>query len=181
MASSAASLLSTDVTITVEMKHMLQAERTSGLIRTSPADNSSEDDTAHNAEQQQQQAESDLTEAELVAALLRKGCVLTPALVGPNIASSLKSQTQSRSADARRKARERQEKLDLGWKQLNVNAPSDDEARGLLAQVAKAIRSKHVRRDILAVLADRELVTLGRKVRRLRGEAADQARMLLKL
>jgi hypothetical protein len=166
------------------MKHMLQAEQTSGLVRTSPTDNSGaenhpKDDTVHNGEQQQ--AESDLTEAELVAALLRKGCVLTPALVGPNIASSLKSQTHSRSADARRKARERQEKLDLGWKQLNVNAPSDDEARGLLAQVAKAIQSKHVRRDILAVLADRELVTIGRKVRRLRGEAADQVRMLLKL
>jgi hypothetical protein len=64
---------------------MLQAEQTSGLVRTSPTDNSGaenhpKDDTVHNGEQQQ--AESDLTEAELVAALLRKG-VSSPRLGGP--------------------------------------------------------------------------------------------------
>ena len=48
-------------------------------------------------------------------------------------------------------------------------------------QVARAIMSKPVRRDIAAVLADRDLVKIGRRVRRLRGSAADQARALLKL
>lgn len=48
----------------------------------------------------------------------------------------------------------------------------------IIMQVAKAIRSKPVRRDIAAVLADRDLVKIGRRVRRLRGDVADQVRAL---
>lgn len=83
--------------------------------------------------------------------------------------------------DAERKADQRKRQLADGLKQLNVVAPEDDDARALVMQVAKAIGSKTVRRDIAAVLADRELVKIGRKVRRLRGNEADQVRALLKL
>lgn len=83
--------------------------------------------------------------------------------------------------DAERKADQRQRQLAQGIRQINVEAPNDNDARALIMQVAKAIRKKAVRRDIAAILADRDLVTIARKVRRLRGNAADQVRALLKL
>lgn len=83
--------------------------------------------------------------------------------------------------DAERKADQRQRQLAKGIKQINVEAPNDNDARALIMQVAKAIKSKPVRRDIAAVLADRDLVKIGRQVRRLRGSDADQVRALLRL
>lgn len=88
---------------------------------------------------------------------------------------------QERRSNAERKADQRQRQLAEGLKQINVVAPEDEDARALVMQVAKAIRSKLVRRDVAAVLADRDLVKIGRRVRRLRGNAADQVRALLKL
>lgn len=86
-----------------------------------------------------------------------------------------------RRTDAERKAAQRELHREKGLRQINVIAPDQEDARALLVQVAEAIKSKQVRRDILAVLADRELLLIGRKVRRLRGDAADQVRALLKL
>ena len=91
------------------------------------------------------------------------------------------TEEQEPRSDAERKADHRKRQLADGLKQINVVAPEDDDARALVMQVAKAIKSKLVRRDIAAVLADRELVKIGRKVRRLRGNEADQVRALLKL
>ncbi len=91
------------------------------------------------------------------------------------------TEEQEPRSDAERKADQRKRQLADGLKQLNVVAPDDDDARLLVMQVAKAIKSKPVRRDIAAVLADRDLVKIGRKVRRLHGNEADQVRALLKL
>ncbi|MGY4598109.1 hypothetical protein ACVWXL_005855 [Bradyrhizobium sp. GM22.5] len=92
------------------------------------------------------------------------------------------TEEQEPRSDAERKADQRKRQHADGLKQLNdVIAPDDDDARALVMQVAKAIKSKPVRRDIAAVLADRDLVKIGRKVRRLHGNEADQVRALLKL
>jgi hypothetical protein len=60
-------------------------------------------------------------------------------------------------------------------------APDDAESRELLSHLAQKIKSRTVRRNIRAVLADPGLVAIGRRVRRLRGENADQVRKLLGL
>jgi hypothetical protein len=49
------------------------------------------------------------------------------------------------------------------------------------ARSRESDQSKPTRRPVAAVLTDRELVSIGRKVRRLRGDPADQVRALLKL
>ncbi|MDU0957792.1 MAG: hypothetical protein E7A86_21860, partial [Bradyrhizobium sp.] len=104
------------------------------------------------------------------------------AFIEPNEPSTgTKQERPGARTDAERKADQRQRQLADGLKQINVVAPKDDDARALIMQVARAIMSKPVRRDIAAVLADRDLVKIGRRVRRLRGSAADQARALLKL
>ena len=92
-----------------------------------------------------------------------------------------KNEKSEARTDADRKADQRKRQLADGLRQINVVAPEDEDARALVMQVAKAIRSKPVRRDIAAVLADRDLVKIGRKVRRLRGNEADQVRALPRL
>ena len=96
-------------------------------------------------------------------------------------AADAKNEKPEARTDAERKADQRKRQLADGLRQINVVAPEGEDARALVMQVAKAIRSKLVRRDIAAVLADRDLVKIGRKVRRLRGIEADQVRALLKL
>ncbi|KQT12618.1 MULTISPECIES: hypothetical protein [Bradyrhizobium] len=116
------------------------------------------------------------------ARLKREGWREVRAFIEPGEqAPATKSEQTEARTDAERKADQRQRQLADGLRQVNVVAPKDDDARALVMQVAKAIRSKAVRRDIAAVLADRDLVKIGRKVRRLRGNVADQVRALLKL
>ena len=116
------------------------------------------------------------------ARLKRDGWREVRAFIEP-IESLIGSTNEKRETrtDAERKADQRQRQLADGLKQINVVAPEDNDARVLIMQVAKAISSKAVRRDIAAILADRDLAKIGRKVRRLRGNAADQVRALLKL
>ena len=116
------------------------------------------------------------------ARLKREGWREVRAFIEPNEPSTgTKQERPGARTDAERKADQRQRQLADGLKQINVVAPKDDDACALIMQVARAIMSKPVRRDIAAVLADRDLVKIGRRVRRLRGSAADQARALLKL
>lgn len=90
------------------------------------------------------------------------------------------SDTKPRT-DSERKAAQRKRQLDEGLRQINVMAPDEEDVRALIVQVAIACKSKPMRRAVAAVLTDRDLVSIGRKVRRLRGDAADQVRALLKL
>jgi hypothetical protein len=87
---------------------------------------------------------------------------------------------KSRS-EAKRKAAQRERDRVAGWRQHNVRAPDTSEARELIAHVAERVKSKQFLRIVRAVLADPDLVKIGRKVRRLRGPAADEVRTLLKL
>lgn len=116
------------------------------------------------------------------ARLKRDGWREVQAFIAPSEQPSpMGTEKQEPRTDAERKADQRKRLLADGLKQLNVVAPEDDDARALVMQVAKAVKSKPIRRDIAAVLADRDLVKIGRKVRRLRGNEADQVRALLKL
>jgi hypothetical protein len=116
------------------------------------------------------------------ARLRREGWLEVRAFVEPSEqATGTTSEKPEARTDAERKADQRKRQSADGLKQLNVVAPEDDDARALVMQVAQAIRSKPVRRDIAAVLTDRDLVKIGRKVRRLRGDVANQVRALLKL
>jgi hypothetical protein len=114
--------------------------------------------------------------------LKREGWLEIRAFIEPTEPTvGAKYEKRETRTDAERKADQRQRQLAQGLQQINVVAPEDNDARALIIQVAKAIRSKAVRRDIAAVLADRDLVKIGRRVRRLRGSEADEARALLKL
>lgn len=116
------------------------------------------------------------------ARLRREGWLEVRAFVEPSEQSTGATSEKSEArTNAERKADQRKRQSAEGLKQINVVAPEDDDARALIMQIAKALKSKAVRRDIAAVLADRDLVKIGRKVRRLRGNAADQVRALLKL
>lgn len=116
------------------------------------------------------------------ACLKREGWREVRAFIEPTEpVDDTKNEKSEARTDADRKADQRKRQLADGLRQINVVAPEDEDARALVMQVAKAIRSKPVRRDIAAVLADRDLVKIGRKVRRLRGNEADQVRALLKL
>lgn len=172
-----AGLASTEVKITSETKPMPHVEGAGGLVRTSPSDSSGARDRSEGASTR----EAGPTVEELVAALVEKGCAVTHALVGPNIAAAPKSQARPRSADAERKARERQEKLAHGRKQLNLNAPVDPLAREFLIAAAKEIKSRKVLNALRAALNEPRLVRIGQKVLRLRGEAGDEVRRLLDL
>jgi len=88
---------------------------------------------------------------------------------------------EKQSPQAKRKAAQRERDLAEGWRQHNVRAPDDPDARELLGHLAQAMKSKKVRKIIRAVLADPELVVIGRRVRRLRGDAGVQVRNLLGL
>jgi len=89
--------------------------------------------------------------------------------------------TENRTAEATRKAEQRERDLAEGWRQHNVKAPDDADARELLSHIAQAIESKRFRKILRTVLADPDLVVIGRRVRRLRGEAGTQVRTLLGL
>lgn len=160
---------------------MLRSEAMTGLVRTSPTKYTDTDGRSEDPHKADQQNEPGPTVEELVAALVAKGCAVTSALVGPNIASPLESKAPLRSADAGRKARERQEKLAQGWKQLNVMAPIDPVAREFLAAAALRIKSKKVLNALRAALDNPRVVTIGQRVLRLQGEAGDQVRRALRL
>lgn len=145
------------------------SHRVSHMDMSGTTDNGGEDD-------------SPVSELPLKEMLRRAGWTETKAFVEPGSHRTGSTESASkRKTDAERKVDQRKRDLEGGMRQINVKAPDEDDARALLMQVARAIKSKAVRRDVAAVLADRALVRIGRKVRRLRGDAADQVRALLKM
>ena len=129
-----------------------------------------------------QSARDEPTDEQLREALLKNGWIETTALVEPGTAVPPKSKpSPARSAEADRKAQEREELIRQGWRQLNVIAPDDPLAREFLAAAAREIKSKKTLRALRAALADPELIMIGRRVRRLRGDVGDHVRKLLVL
>lgn len=119
---------------------------------------------------------------ELRETLLKKGWIETTALVEPDTeVPSRNNSGQARSAGAARKAEQRERDLAAGWKQHNVKAPDDADARELLSFVAQVIKSKKARQIIRVALADPDLIRIGRRVRRLGGEPGTRVRQLLGL
>lgn len=156
---------------------MLRDER-GGLVRTSPSNSDGHESSSNNAGHE---SEAGPTTEELVAELVKRGCAVTPALVGPNIAGGLNAKGRPRSADAERKAREREQKLKKGKRQLNVMAPKNALAREFLMAAAEKIKSRKILNALRAALEDPHLVTIGQKVVRLKGEVGDQVRRALDL
>ncbi len=120
----------------------------------------------------------------LRATLRAAGWVGTKAFVEPGTPVARgggDAKPAEKSPEAKRKAEERERKLAEGWRQHNVMAPDDADARELLSYLAQKIKSKTARINIRAVLTDPKLVAIGRRVRRLRGNDADQVRGLLGL
>jgi hypothetical protein len=137
------------------------------------------DNDTHKAGRQEEGAPS---AEELIEALVKKhGCTVTPAIVGPNITDGSKSNARPRSADAERKAREREAKLKKGWKQINIDAPLNPLAREFLAAAAEKIKSRKVLNALRAALENPSLVIIGQRVLKLRGEAGVEVRRLLDL
>ena len=101
----------------------------------------------------------------------------TTAFIEPD--DSAEGVSEKQSPAAKRKPEQRERDLIVGWRQHNVKAPDDSDARELLSHIAQVIKSKKIRKIIRAALADPELIVIGRRVRRLRGEAGDQVRKLL--
>ena len=127
-------------------------------------------------------ASDEPSDAELRETLLRKGWVEAKALVEPGAGVTPQpNQTRGRTAEAQRKAEERERDLAAGWRQHNVKAPDDADARELLSFVAQALKSPKLRKAIRLTLADPDLISIGRRVRRLKGEAGARVRDLLKL
>lgn len=115
----------------------------------------------------------------LKAKLRLAGWKETTAFIEPDGAAE--PATEAQSAEAKRKADQRERDLAEGWRQHNVKAPDDADARELLTHLAQAIKSKKLRKAVRAVLADPDLIMIGRRVRRLRGEPGTQVRKLLGL
>ena len=153
-------------------------EEKRGVVRTSPTASEEQESFSNNAGQW---SGPDTSVEELVAELLKRGCAVTPAIVGPSIAGGLSSKERRRSADAERKARERDRKLKNGLRQLNVMAPNSPLAREFLMAAAEKIKSRRVLNALRAALEDPHLVTIGRKVVQLRGDVGDQVRRALDL
>lgn len=133
------------------------------------------------AEGAEHAAHDEPSDAELRETLRRKGWVEAKALVEPGAGISPQSNRgPRRSVEAQRKAEERERDLAAGWRQHNVKAPDDADARELLSSVAQALKSQKLRKAIRLTLADPDLITIGRRVRRLKGEAGARVRDLLK-
>ncbi len=107
--------------------------------------------------------------------LVREGWRAVRAFIEPSgPAPTTKNENPEARPDAERKADQRQRQLADGLKLINVVVPKDDDNRTLVMQAAKAIKSKAVSRDVAAALTDRDLVKIARRLRRLRGSAADE-------
>ncbi|MBR0866804.1 hypothetical protein JQ614_35745 [Bradyrhizobium diazoefficiens] len=159
------------------MKPMLR-EESAGQIRICPSHSEGEQSSSNT---DGQQAEGGPTTEELVAELVKRGCAVTPALVGPNIASTLNASARRRSADAERKAREREEDEKKGWKQITVRAANTPMAREFLMAAAAKSKSPKILKALRAALDDPALVLIGRKVLGLKGNVGAEVRRALGL
>src|ERR1700675_1066924 len=145
------------------------------------------DETSRDNERSDRDTDSTSADQQSLTKLMRKAgwkekrAFFEPENEAPGVFAEDDDGSPKPRSNAERMADQRQGKLGAGFRQLNGEAPDDDDARALIAQVAKAIQSKQARRDVRAVLADRDLVMIGRRVQRLRGEASAQVRALLKL
>jgi hypothetical protein len=111
---------------------------------------------------------------ELIAELVKQGCVVTPALVGPG-------SKPVRSAEATRKQRARAKQDQKGLRQINLVAPNDPAAREFLINASKQIGSKRILKALRAALDNPDLVKIGQKVLKLNGEAGADVRRALGL
>ncbi|SIO37317.1 hypothetical protein SAMN05443247_04550 [Bradyrhizobium erythrophlei] len=109
-----------------------------------------------------------------------KKALVPPGTPGANGGGQKRSRSEQ-SPEAKRKAEERVRKLAEGLRQHSVFTPDDADARELISHLAAKIKSKAMRKAVRAVLADPELVVIGRRVRCLSGNAGDQVRKLLRL
>lgn len=155
---------------------MLREEERGGLVVTSPALNEGSENRGRGRDEQsyRQQGDRVWRNEELVAELVKQGCVVTPALVGPGI-------KPVRSAEATRKQRERDRKDKEGLRQINLIAPDDPAAREFLINASKQIGSKRILKALRAALDNPDVVKIGQKVLRLRGEAGIVVRRALGL
>lgn len=145
------------------------------LARPSPPEGEGRRDRAENESDQessQQNAHGSRPE-DLVAELVRQGCVVTTALVGPGVRTP-------RSKDAIRK-KDKREEMKGEWCQLNVWAPDNPPARAFLMIAAKEIESKRVLKALRSALENPGLVRIGQKVLKLRGKPGAQVRRALGL
>jgi hypothetical protein len=147
---------------------------------TSPALNDGAENRGQDREQARgeqdgrQQGDRVWRNEELVAELVKQGCVVTPALVGPGI-------KPVRSAEATRKQRERDKQDKKGLRQINLVAPNDPAAREFLINVSKQIGSKRILKALRAALDNPDIVKIGQKVLKLKGEAGIGVRRALGL
>lgn len=149
------------------------------------SDDNGDDDKNDNGDKEDKVDEKNnigMSEEQLRQVLVEKGWTETKAFVEPGTPTASKRNTAaSRSADAERKAREREELQEKGWRQHNVMAPDDPIAREFLSAAAAAIKSKTILKALRTALADPDVVKIGRRVRRLRGEPGERVRQLLHL
>ncbi len=71
---------------------------------------------------------------------------------------------EQQSDGAAKKARQRAAAFKNGWRQCNVNAPHDSDARRLLSEVGKSIESRRVRSAVRMALRDPDLVLQGERI-----------------
>jgi hypothetical protein len=155
---------------------MLREEERGGLVVTSPALNEGANNHGQDRDGQgsQQQGDRVWRNEELVAELVKQGCVITPALVGPGI-------KPVRSAEATRKQRERDKQDKKGLRQINLVAPNDPAAREFLINASKQIGTKRILKALRAALDNPDVVKIGQKVLKLKGEAGIGVRRALGL
>lgn len=159
---------------------MLREEEKGGLVVTSPALNDGAEnrgqDRGHDRGEQngRQQGDRVWRNEELVAELVKQGCVVTPALVGPGI-------KPVRSAEATRKQRARDKQDQKGLRQINLVAPNDPAAREFLINASKQIGSKRILKALRAALDNPDVVKIGQKVLKLKGDAGADVRRTLGL
>ena len=154
---------------------MLREEK-GGLVRTCPGEGKRPRDREqhHDKQEHGQQSERGRSPEELVAELVKQGCTITTALVGPGIKSP-------RSPDAQRKKEEREELAKTGWRQISFMAPDNPAAREFLMNAAKEINSKRVLKALRGALDNPTVVQVGWKVLKLKGKAGARVRRALGL
>ncbi|MDP1602017.1 MAG: hypothetical protein Q8M03_02005 [Legionella sp.] len=76
---------------------------------------------------------------------------------------------EPKSAEANRKTKQRKNDDVNGWRQCNVKAPNDDDARALMAEIGIRIKNPEVRAAIRIATKNPELVVYGATASALQG------------
>jgi hypothetical protein len=148
-------------------------EKRGGLVRTCPEGRQDREQN-HDERKRRHQSERGRSAEELVAELVKQGCTITTALVGPGIKSP-------RSPDAQRKKEKREELAKKGWRPISFMAPDNPAAREFLTNAAKEVESKSVLKALRVTLDNPRVVRIGWKVLKLKGKAGARVRRALGL